>query len=106
MSRTHIPRTYGEGLTGVRQVLRPGKRKAARHPWASILHAARTGGVVIRYGERSTNVTCHGCGARFGIAGQSTGSDDDCLAEETFEEDVRYHESGECSGKARKAVSA
>lgn len=47
----HIPRTPGYKLVDgdiheqvlVRQVLRPGKHKAAMHPWAPLLFAARTG---------------------------------------------------------------
>ncbi|WP_067434150.1 hypothetical protein [Nocardioides jensenii] len=92
---THIPRRSG---AGARQVLTPGKRKAARHPWANMLHEARTGGVTIRaIGDNYEHVNCHGCGAGFGIGGGSepwTGEDRE--AQQYHEEETRRHMSGEC----------
>jgi hypothetical protein len=44
----------------------------------------------------SSNYDCRFCGARFGIAGVFTGSDDDQAAEEFYRSEVDYHEAGEC----------
>lgn len=40
--------------------------------------------------------SCGRCGARFGIAGTFTGSDEDIEAEELYRADVEYHETGLC----------
>lgn len=72
-----------------RQVLIPGKRKAARHPWADRLEAARTGGFVIDQTHSDSNVivgSCYGCGHRFGfVAGDPVG-------ESEFEREVQRHQ--------------
>lgn len=41
--------------------------------------------------------TCSRCGAQMGIAGTSTGSDDDYATDDYFESEVERHESGECT---------
>lgn len=41
--------------------------------------------------------SCGHCGARFGIAGHSTGSPEDLAAEEQYRADVDFHESAACS---------
>lgn len=41
--------------------------------------------------------TCPRCGDTFGIAGESTGSDEDIAAESHYGEQVEWHESGQCS---------
>jgi hypothetical protein len=92
----HLPRTFGPGQTGVRQVLRPGKRKAARHPWANRLLAARTAGFVVEQTGSHVQATCYACGAGFGISGEFTGSDEDFDTQQHFEADVRHHEAREC----------
>lgn len=46
---------------------------------------------------------CDKCGARFGIAGVNTGSDEDYAADDYFNEQVEWHESGECLRAARRA---
>lgn len=75
-----------------RQVLIPGKRKAARHPWADRLEAARTGGFVIDQTHPDSNVivgSCYGCGHRFGfVAGDPVG-------ESEFEREVQRHQDNE-----------
>lgn len=96
MNRRHTPRTFGPGLSGVRRVLRPGKRKAARHPWANRLHAARTAGFVVEQNGSHVHAQCYACGAGFGIAGEFTGSDEDYETQEHFEADCRHHETREC----------
>ncbi len=96
MSTRHTPRTFGPGLTGARQVLRPGKRKAARHPWASRLLAARTAGFVVEQTGSHLHATCYACGGGFGIAGEFTGSPEDYETQEYFEADCRHHETREC----------
>lgn len=40
---------------------------------------------------------CGHCGARFGIAGHSTGSPEDLAAEEQYRADVAFHESAACA---------
>jgi hypothetical protein len=78
-----------------RQVLVPGKRKAARHPWADRLHAARTGGFVVDQTHTDSNVivgSCYGCGHRFGfVAGDPVG-------ESEFEREVQRHQASELDG--------
>lgn len=78
-----------------RQVLIPGKRKAARHPWAGRLHAARTGGFVVDQTHPDTNLivgSCYGCGDRFGFyAGDQTG-------EALFEARVEQHQPNPFTG--------
>jgi hypothetical protein len=72
-----------------RSVLVPGKRKAARHPWADRLHAARTGGFVIdqTHPDSQTIVgSCYACGHRFGfVLGDDAGQVE-------FEREVSRHE--------------
>lgn len=46
---------------------------------------------------------CRFCDARFGIAGEFTGSDDDYAAEEYYRAEVERHESGECAPGAALA---
>lgn len=79
-----------------RQVLVPGRRKAARHPWADRLHAARTGGFVIDQTHPDSDVivaSCYGCGHRFGFhAGDPAG-------EETFAIEVRRHQPSIVDGR-------
>ena len=41
--------------------------------------------------------SCGHCGARFGIAGHSTGSPEDLAAEEQYRADVEYHASAACA---------
>lgn len=44
--------------------------------------------------------SCSKCGVAFGIAGTSTGSQDDLDADDYFEAEVQRHESGECVAMA------
>lgn len=41
--------------------------------------------------------TCPRCGDTFGIAGESTGSDEDFETDRYYSEQVEWHRSGECS---------
>lgn len=72
-----------------RQVLIPGKRKAARHPWANRLIAARTGGFVVDKTHPETNKivgSCYSCGHRFGfVIGDTVG-------QEAFEAETKRHQ--------------
>lgn len=72
-----------------RQVLAPGKRKAARHPWANRFHAARTGGFVVDQTHPDTPVvqgSCYGCGWRGGfVIGDQVG-------QATFEAEIERHQ--------------
>ena len=43
-----------------------------------------------------SNYTCSRCDAQFGIAGVSTGSPEDIEADEFYNSEVDYHESGAC----------
>lgn len=79
-----------------RQVLVPGKRKAARHPWADRLHAARTAGFIVETEGDATFYKCYACGEGGGIAGQSSGSQEDLEAEDYFREEIRRHSTGAC----------
>jgi hypothetical protein len=78
-----------------RQVLIPGKRKAARHPWAARLEAARTGGFVVDQthpGSDKVVGSCYGCGHRFGfVIGDQVGQD-------VFEAEVKRHERSPLDG--------
>ena len=49
---------------------------------------------------------CERCGAAFGIAGCSTGSDEDREADEYFDEQIAHHESGACVPVQAEAVTA
>lgn len=80
-----------------RKTARPNTRlKAARHPWADRLHAARTGGLVIEQRGDAVLYRCHGCGEGGGIAGQSSGTDEDYATHEHFREELHRHETGAC----------
>lgn len=41
--------------------------------------------------------TCPRCGDTFGIAGESTGSDEDFETDRYYSEQVEWHESGQCA---------
>jgi hypothetical protein len=41
--------------------------------------------------------TCNRCGATLGITGPGSGTEDDYAAEEHFDSEVEYHESGKCA---------
>lgn len=58
----------------------------------------RVGAVYIAPAPTSTvsAFTCSSCDAQFGIAGEHSGSDDDYAADEYYDAQVEYHESGEC----------
>lgn len=40
---------------------------------------------------------CMGCGAKIGLTGPGSGSDEDLAAEEYFNSEIEYHQSGECT---------
>lgn len=99
--KTQLQRRYTPG----RQVLSPTTRKtarpntrlkAARHPWADRLHAARNGGLVIEQLGDTVLYRCHGCGESGGLAGLGSGSDEDFETQQRFGEDLRRHETGAC----------
>jgi hypothetical protein len=49
-----------------------------------------------------TTYECRKCGARFGIAGENSGSDEDYAADDYYASEVERHESGECVSPARR----
>lgn len=78
-----------------RPVLVMGKRKAARHPWADRLHAARTGGFVVGQIFTDTDrvtACCYACGDRFTISTASATASDRV----GFDRECRRHEAREC----------
>lgn len=80
-----------------RKKVRPNTRlKAARHPWADRLHAARTAGFVIEEQGDTTVASCYACGDRFGVAGANTGSAADREVEQDFRDRVYLHQTRQC----------
>jgi hypothetical protein len=85
-----------------RQVLQPKRNrrpnsrlKAARHPWADRLDAARHAGFVVEERGDVVLASCYACGEQFGIAGQST-TDEDREAEELFRAKCYIHDNRIC----------
>lgn len=70
---------------------------ARRATWQQVADQLAALGVVATPAEPTAEFyKCRHCGAEFGIAGVSSGSDDDLATEDYFDDEVRRHESGEC----------
>lgn len=52
--------------------------------------------------DSMSTYSCRSCGARFGIVGESDGSDEDYPADEYYRSEVERHESGECVTPKRR----
>jgi hypothetical protein len=52
----------------------------------------------------ATFYDCSRCDAQFGIAGESSGSDEDYAADDYFDSQVEWHESGKCEPAAASVL--